>query len=153
MRVIVQRVRNAFVKVNSKKVGAIDSGLLLYVGFSRDDQIEDLDFVVNKIKYLRIFPDKDGIMNLDINSCGYKILSISQFTLYANISKGRRPSYEQAMSSEKARELYQIFNNKLREVGLIVETGLFQSEMRVEAINEGPITIIIDSKERKNEKH
>lgn len=149
MRVIVQRVKNAFVEVDSKKVGAIDYGLLIYAGFSKNDQIEDMDYVVNKIKFLRIFPDKDGIMNLDINSCGSKVLSISQFTLYADVSKGRRPSYEQAMSSEKAREFYQKFNEKMREIGLNVETGIFQSEMKVESINEGPITIIIDSKERK----
>ncbi|NLD79047.1 MAG: D-tyrosyl-tRNA(Tyr) deacylase [Mollicutes bacterium] len=153
MRAVVQRVRDASVEVDSKEVGAIDYGLLVYVGFNINDQIEDMDYVVNKIKFLRIFSDKDDIMNLDINSCGSKILSISQFTLYADVSKGRRPSYDQAMKSETANEYYQLFNKKLREAGLNVEEGIFQSEMKIKSINEGPITIIIDSKERKNEKN
>lgn len=146
MKVVIQRVKKSSVEVNGKIVGKIGNGLMLLVGFRTNDTIEDIKYIVKKIINLRIFDDENGIMNKNILDVDGKILSISQFTLYADTKKGNRPSYTKAMKSSDAKILYNEFNNQLMEY-VKVETGIFGSEMNVSLINNGPITIIIDSKE------
>jgi D-tyrosyl-tRNA(Tyr) deacylase len=153
MRVIIQRVSEACVKVDGNIVGKINEGLALLVGFTHDDTSDDLNYMVKKIKYIRLFDDENGIMNIDICNSGGSILSISQFTLYADASKGRRPSYDRAMKYDQANILYHKFNDLLREDGLTVEEGIFGGDMKVSLINDGPVTIIIDSKEGCYEKN
>jgi D-tyrosyl-tRNA(Tyr) deacylase len=152
MRVIIQRVLSSSVLVDEKQVGKIDKGFLILVGFTHDDTASDLAYIVKKIKFMRLFDDDNGIMNVDINNSEASILSISQFTLYANVTKGRRPSYDKAMKYENAREFYHKFNDMLRDEGLKVEEGIFGADMKVSLINDGPVTIIIDSKDGVNEK-
>jgi D-tyrosyl-tRNA(Tyr) deacylase len=153
MRVIIQRVSEACVKVDGNIVGKINEGLALLVGFTHDDTSDDLNYMVKKIKYIRLFDDENGIMNIDICNSGGSILSISQFKLYADASKGRRPSYDRAMKYDQANILYHKFNDLLREDGLTVEEGIFGGDMKVSLINDGPVTIIIDSKEGCYEKN
>jgi D-tyrosyl-tRNA(Tyr) deacylase len=153
MRIIIQRVSEASVTVDNNIVGSINQGFLLLVGFTHNDNIDDLKYTINKIKHIRLFDDENGIMNIDICNSGGSILSISQFTLYADASKGRRPSYDKAMKYDQANILYHKFNDLLREDGLTVEEGIFGSDMKVSLINDGPITIIIDSKEGCYEKN
>ncbi|MFA5407501.1 MAG: D-aminoacyl-tRNA deacylase [Bacilli bacterium] len=147
MRVIIQRVSSANVKVNDKVVGSINQGFVLLVGFTNNDTIDDLSHMVKKIKFIRLFDDNNGIMNVDINDRGGSLLSISQFTLYADTTKGHRPSYHKAMKYNEAESLYNQFNSMLIAEGLRVEKGLFGGDMKVSLINDGPITIILDSKE------
>jgi len=147
MRVIIQRVSEASVRVDNNIVGSINQGFVLLVGFTHDDNIDDLNFMIKKIKFIRLFDDDNGIMNIDINDIGGSILSISQFTLYADASRGRRPSYTNAMKYNEAEELYNHFNNMLIDEGFKVEKGVFGGDMKVSLINDGPITIILDSKE------
>lgn len=147
MRVIVQRSKNSNVVIENKVYGEINSGLVVLVGFTEGDNLSDIEYIVKKIVNLRIFDDDAGIMNKSILDTNGEILSISQFTLYANTKKGNRPSYIDALSSEKAIKLYDQFNNMLRE-HLTVKTGVFGAEMEVNIINDGPITIFIDSKNR-----
>lgn len=147
MRVVIQRVSEANVKVDNQIIGSINKGLVLLVGFTHDDNIDDLTYIINKIKFMRLFDDENGIMNIDINNIDGSILSISQFTLYANTTKGRRPSYDKAMKYDEAERLYNTFNKMLEEEGLKVEKGLFGGDMKVSLINDGPVTIILDSKE------
>ncbi len=144
MRVIVQRSKHSSVTVANKVVGEIDSGLVVLVGFTQTDTQADVDYIVKKIVNLRIFDDENGIMNRSIIDVKKSILSISQFTLYANTKKGNRPSYIEALGSEAARELYEKFNKGLQE-HVPVATGIFQADMLVKIENDGPITIIIDS--------
>src|SRR5574344_441632 len=146
MRVVVQRSKNAKVLVNNKKVGSINLGLVVLVGFTYDDSIKDIDYIIKKILNLRIFDDESGIMNKSVLDVGGSILSISQFTLYADTKKGNRPSYIKALKSEDAIGLYDLFNNKLKEY-IHVETGIFGSDMQVSFTNDGPITIVIESRE------
>ncbi|HHT38645.1 MAG TPA: D-tyrosyl-tRNA(Tyr) deacylase [Mollicutes bacterium] len=153
MRVIIQRVSEASVTVDNKIVGQIDKGFVLLVGFTHGDTIEDLNYIVKKIKFIRLFDDENGIMNVDINNSGGSILSISQFTLHANTSKGRRPSYDMAMKYDESKALYEKFNELLRSEGLKVQEGVFGADMKVSLINDGPVTIIIDSKEGCYEKN
>ena len=148
MRVLIQRCKNGFCDVDGKRVGSIDKGLVLLVGFTDGDSKETIDWMVNKICNLRIFPDKDGIMNLSILDVEEKVLSISQFTLYADTKKGNRPSYVNAMKASDAKSMYELFNQKLRENNIEVQTGIFQAEMDCTIRNDGPVTIIIDSKVR-----
>lgn len=143
MKIVVQRVKNAFVEVNNKKVGIIDKGLMLLVSFKTNDTEDLLDYMVNKILKLRIFDDDNGIMNKSIQDINGEILSISQFTLYGDVKKSNRPSYSNSMSSKEAKELYDKFNKKL-ESYVKVETGIFGSEMEVGLINDGPVTIIVE---------
>ena len=143
MRVLIQRCKNGFCDVDGKRVGSIDKGLVLLVGFTDGDSKETIDWMVNKICNLRIFPDKDGVMNLSILDVEEKVLSISQFTLYADTKKGNRPSYVKALKGEEAIKLYEIFNEKLKE-NVLVETGVFGADMQVELINMGPTTIILE---------
>ena len=143
MKVVVQRAKNAKVKVNNEVVGAIDKGLVLLVGFTEGDSITEIDWMINKVINLRIFDDNSGIMNLSVKDVNGKILSVSQFTLYADAKKGNRPSYIKAMNNTKAKEMYELFNKKLSEY-IEVETGIFREYMQVEFINDGPITIILE---------
>lgn len=144
MKVVVQRVQNANVTVRDKKVGEIKKGLLLLVGFTQNETQENIDWMVKKITNLRIFDDQDGIMNISIKDIKGEILSVSQFTLYADSKKGNRPSYIKALNGEEAIILYNKFNKKLKETGLKVEEGIFGEDMQVSLTNDGPITIILE---------
>ncbi|MBE6160580.1 MAG: D-tyrosyl-tRNA(Tyr) deacylase [Lactobacillales bacterium] len=151
MKVLVQRSLNSSVSVDNKIVGKIDNGLVLLVGFTYADTIEDIKYLVKKVINLRIFDDENGIMNKSIIDVGGSILSISQFTLYADTKKGNRPSYINALNGEEATKLYDLFNEELRNNDIKVETGIFGSDMKVSIINDGPVTIILESR-NKNEK-
>ena len=144
MRIVVQRTKKSSVKVNSKIVGAIDNGLTLLVAFTDTDTSKEIDYMVDKVINLRIFDDDNGVMNKSLLDIGGSILSVSQFTLYGDASKGRRPSYVKALSGDKATILYDEFNNKLKEKNIHVETGIFGAEMEVLLINDGPITILLE---------
>ena len=145
MKVIVQRVDNASVSIDNNVVGSVDKGFMLLVGFTHDDDIKDIEYMVRKVINLRIFDDENGVMNKSIIEINGSILSISQFTLYADTKKGNRPSYVNAMKGELSTVLYDKFNELLSE-HVKVETGIFGSEMKVSLINDGPVTIILDSK-------
>ena len=147
MRVIVQRSLNSSVMVNNNVVGAINKGYVLLVGFTHNDTINDIEYMVNKILNLRIFEDSNNKMNLSILDIGGSILSISQFTLYGDARKGNRPSFIDAMNSEEAYKLYNIFNNLLSE-RIHVETGIFGADMKVSICNDGPVTILLESGDR-----
>ena len=144
MKIVLQRSKEAKVEVNNEIVVRIDYGLVLLVGFTHNDTEKEIDYMVDKVINLRIFDDENGIMNKSLLDINGSILSISQFTLYADSRKGRRPSYVNALSSDKAKELYEIFNNKLKEQNINVETGIFQADMKVSLINDGPVTIILE---------
>lgn len=149
LRVIVQRAKKARVVVNNQVVGAIDHGLMILVGVTHEDADEDIDYIADKLVNLRIFEDLEGKMNLSLLDVGGSILSISQFTLYADTSKGRRPSYIDAARPEQAEKLYDRLNEVIREKGVAVETGVFGAMMDVEFTNAGPVTIILESESRK----
>ena len=144
MKVLVQRVTSANVKVNNKVVGEINKGLLLFVGFTQSDTTKEIDYMVDKVINLRIFDDENGVMNKSLLDTEGSILSVSQFTLYADSSKGRRPSYINALNGDKAIVLYDEFNKKLKEKNVKVEAGIFGAYMQVELINDGPITIMLE---------
>ena len=146
MRVIIQRSKKSSVSIDSNIYNEIDSGLVLLVGFTDGDNSTDIDYMVKKIVNLRIFDDENGVMNKSILDVGGEILSISQFTLYANAKKGNRPSYIKALSSDLATKLYDEFNKKLN-LYVKTKTGVFGADMLVSITNDGPVTIIIDSKE------
>ncbi len=143
MKVVVQRVLESSVKVEGKIVGKIDNGYMLLVSFTYGDNIEKIDYMIKKILNLRIFDDDNGIMNKSILDVQGSVLSISQFTLYADTSKGNRPSYIKALKSEDAKTLYDNFNKRLSKF-IKVETGVFGGDMKVSLINDGPVTIIIE---------
>lgn len=146
MRVIVQRTTNATVRISGEVVGHIEKGFMLLVGITHSDTQEDADYIAKKVAQLRVFEDTDSKMNLSINDIGGAILSISQFTLYGDVRHGNRPSFIQAARPEQALPLYKYFNTRLRtEYGLHVETGRFGADMQVEFVNDGPVTIILDS--------
>lgn len=144
MKVVVQRSLKASVSVHDRIVGNIDSGLVVLVGFNNDDTEEKILVLVEKLINLRIFDDENGIMNKSLIDIGGSILSISQFTLYANTEKGRRPSYKDAMAGVLAQKLYEEFNSCLRNNEIKVETGIFGEEMLVTLTNDGPVTIIME---------
>ena len=146
MKVVVQRVSSAAVRVDKKEVGKIGNGLLLLVGIAEKDSETDVQFVANKCSDLRIFQDEDGKMNRSVLDVGGEILAISQFTLLGDTRKGRRPSFIDAANPEKAEKYYNIFNQILINRGLHVETGVFGAMMDVELTNAGPVTLIVDSK-------
>lgn len=146
MRAVVQRVTEARVTVENKEVGAIKKGMTVLLGVEDGDAEKDAEYIADKIAGLRIFDDEAGVMNLSAVDIGGEILSISQFTLLADARKGKRPSYIRAARPEEARTLYEYFNKRLEEKGLKVETGIFQAEMLVEIHNDGPVTILLDSK-------
>ena len=145
MRVLVQRSLNSKVTVSGKVTGQIDKGLVLLVGFTEGDSEKEIDYLVNKTLNLRIFDDENGVMNKSLLDVGGSILSISQFTLYAETNKGKRPSYVKALGSEEASKLYDLFNEKLRE-HVRVEKGIFGADMLVSIQNDGPITILLESR-------
>lgn len=143
MRVLVQRALSSSVTVNNEVIGRIDKGAVLLVGFTEGDNSDTIDYMVNKVLNLRIYDDSNGVMNKSILDVGGSILSISQFTLYANSKKGNRPSYINALNGEKAISLYEEFNNKLSRY-ICVETGKFGADMLVDIKNDGPVTIMLE---------
>jgi len=149
MKIVLQRVREARVVVEGQVVGNIQRGLCLLVGVEKGDKEIEADYLARKVVELRIFPDANQKMNLSLKEIDGDILAISQFTLTASLKKGRRPSFEQAESPERAAELFNYFLQKLKEQQVKVETGIFQAMMDVYLINEGPVTFILDSKEKK----
>ncbi len=145
MRILVQRVKNASVTIDGQLFSQIKQGYLLLVGFSNNDDENIVELMTQKLLNLRICDDSDGKMNLSIIDTKGELLSVSQFTLYADASKGRRPSFIEACNPERAVQLYDYFNDNLRKSGLKVETGKFRAEMDVQLVNSGPITIMLDS--------
>ncbi|UJF28239.1 D-aminoacyl-tRNA deacylase [Planococcus sp. 107-1] len=146
MRVVLQRSKEASVTVDGEVTGSIQSGYVLLVGVTHEDTQKDVDYVAGKIAQLRLFEDEDGKMNRSILENGGDILSISQFTLYGDVKKGRRPSFIQAARPETAEPIWEAFNDALRNNGLKVETGVFGAMMDVELVNDGPVTIVVESK-------
>jgi len=146
MRAVVQRVSRASVKVGNELTGEIGRGLLVLLGVAREDTETDADYLAEKIAGLRIFEDDAGKMNLSVMDVGGAVLAVSQFTLFGDVRRGKRPSFDEAARSERARELYEYFVGRMREAGLRCETGRFQGMMEVELINSGPVTILVDSK-------
>ena len=147
MKLVVQVVKEARVLVDSEIVGSINKGYLILVGFKQDDNIDVVKKLAKKVHDLRIFADENDKLNLSIVDVGGEILSVSQFTLYADVTKGRRPSFSESAPAVSAKELYESFNQELRNYGLEVSTGIFQAQMEVELINDGPLTIIFDSED------
>jgi D-tyrosyl-tRNA(Tyr) deacylase len=143
----VQRSKAASVNVDGKRIGQIERGLVLLVGLTHEDGEADVRWMADKISGLRIFEDEQGKMNFSVLDIGGEILSVSQFTLYGDCRKGRRPNFMAAAAPERAEGLYESFNARLRETGLKVETGRFGAMMDVELVNWGPVTLILDSKQ------
>lgn len=146
MRAVIQRVTRASVRVEGEIISQINKGFLVFLGVGQEDSKEDMDYLVDKISNLRIFEDAEGKMNLSIKDIQGELLVVSQFTLYGDCRRGRRPSFSSAAHPTTANELYLDTCEKLREKGLIVQTGQFAADMAVELINDGPVTIILDSK-------
>lgn len=144
MRVVLQRVKRSSVKVDNSIVGQIDKGILLFVGIHKDDTPDIAEFVASKCVGLRIFPDKEDKMNLSLKEVGGGVLVVSQFTLFADCSKGRRPSFIEAAPPEKGRELYNYFIELLKKEITIVQTGIFGAMMDIDLVNDGPLTLILD---------
>lgn len=149
MKIVVQRSLNASVSVDNKIVGKIDHGMVVLVGFTEGDTITDIEYLANKLVNLRIYTDENGKMNNSILDTKGQILSISQFTLYADTKKGNRPSYVNALESSQAEILYQKWNEALKTKIEVVETGIFGADMQVSLINDGPVTIILESRDKK----
>src|ERR1035438_7599130 len=150
MRLVIQRVREARVTVNDGTTGSIRTGLLVFLGVARTDTVEDADYLTGKLLGLRIFPDEDGKMNRNVQEAGGSLLIVSQFTLYGDCRRGRRPSFDQAAPPEQAQDLYNYFVESAKRGLVPVETGVFQATMQVHIGNDGPVTILIDSAERAN---
>ncbi|MGM0218101.1 D-aminoacyl-tRNA deacylase [Enterococcus sp. AZ126] len=148
MRAVIQRVTQAEVKINQKSVGKINRGFMILLGIHESDNLDDVTYLVRKISKLRVFEDNAGKMNLSIEEAKGSILSVSQFTLYADTKKGNRPSFTEAARPEVAIPLYELFNKQLKGLGILVETGEFGADMAVSLINDGPVTIIIDTKDK-----
>ena len=146
MRAVVQRVTQARVDVAGETAGEIDAGLLVLLGVARDDASEDADYLAEKVANLRVFDDGAGKMNRSLLDTGGAMLVVSQFTLYGDVRRGRRPSYTDAAEPDKANALYGHFVERVRRLGIEVETGVFQAMMKVSLINDGPVTILLDSK-------
>lgn len=145
MRAVLQRVSHASVTVDGKITGQIERGLLVLLGVGQNDAESDADYLAEKIAGLRIFEDENEKMNLSVQDIGGAVLAVSQFTLYGDARKGRRPSFDAAARPERAKELYEHFVGQVRAKGLRCETGVFQAMMKVELVNEGPVTILLDS--------
>ena len=146
MRVVIQRVLRASVTIDSRIVSNIGKGLLVYIGIGKNDTQADADWMTNKIISMRIFEDDAQKMNLSLKDVGGEILAVSQFTLYGDAVKGTRPSFSSAMAPAQANEMYRYFVNKLTESGVPVQEGVFAADMKVESINDGPVTIILEGK-------
>ena len=145
MRVLIQRVTEARVEVAGTVVAAIGPGLLVFVGIKEEDNEKTADYLSEKVVHLRIFDDEDGKLNLSALQINAEILVVSQFTLYGDCKKGRRPSYSAAMAPDKAKELYEIFVTYLEAFGLSVKSGVFQEKMQVSLVNDGPVTLLIEN--------
>ena len=146
MKVVLQRTKQASVTVNQEVTGSISHGYMLLVGITHEDTMKDVDYCARKVAEIRLFEDEDGKMNRSIHEVSGQILSVSQFTLYADTKKGRRPSFVNAARPDIAKPLWDAFNDALRAYGLHVETGIFGANMDVALVNDGPVTIIIESK-------
>ena len=144
MKIILQKVKKASVSVDNKIVGNIDKGYCLLVGVHKESTEEDARYLAKKIAQARLFEDENDKINLGLKDVGGSILSVSQFTLYADTKKGNRPSFTSAAGAEKANELYEKFNEYLKEEGITVETGIFQTMMEVNIVNDGPVTIVYE---------
>ena len=147
MKVVLQRVSQASVTIKEQVVGQINKGFLLLVGICDDDTEADLDYLVKKISQLRVFEDEAGKMNLALGQVNGAILSVSQFTLYASTKKGNRPSFTGAGQPDYAQKMYHLFNQKLAATGITVETGEFGADMQVALVNNGPVTILFDTRD------
>ena len=144
MKIILQKVKKASVSVDNKVVGSIDKGYCLLVGVHKESTEEDAKYLAKKVAQARLFEDENDKINMSLKDVGGSILSVSQFTLYADTKKGNRPSFTNAAGAEKANELYEKFNKFLREEGVTVETGIFQTMMEVNIVNDGPVTIVYE---------
>ena len=147
MRIVLTTVLSASVTIDNQVVGQIGRGFCLLVGFTHEDNQEIVDKMIDKMLSLRVFPDENGLTNLSIYDIKGEILSVSQFTLYADLAKGRRPSFINAMKPDEAKELYAYFNEQVKAKYGAVETGVFGADMKVSSVNDGPFTIILDSEE------
>jgi D-tyrosyl-tRNA(Tyr) deacylase len=147
MRIVLQRVNRAQVDVGAETVGAIGPGLLILIGVTHRDTSEDADYLATKVIHLRIFPDEAGRMNRSLVDAGGSVLVVSQFTLYGDCRKGRRPGFDAAAAPEQARELYEYFVQRLKLHHVNVATGVFQADMEVTLVNDGPVTFVLDSPE------
>ncbi|MGM0445485.1 MAG: D-aminoacyl-tRNA deacylase [Bacillota bacterium] len=145
MRAVVQRVKNSVVKVDDNIIGSIKSGLLVFLGIGNNDGMDDIDYLIDKIVNLRVFEDQEGKMNLSALDLKKDIMIVSQFTLYGDCRKGRRPSFFNAAPPDKAERLYDVFVNKIKDFDLKVATGEFQAMMDIDLINDGPVTLLLDS--------
>ena len=147
MRIVLTTVLSASVTIDNVVVGKINRGFCVLVGFNHDDTKETVDKMIDKMLGLRVFPDENGLTNLSIYDIKGEILSVSQFTLYADLAKGRRPSFVNAMKPDEAKALYGYFNEQIKAKYGAVETGVFGADMKVSSVNDGPFTVIMDSKE------
>ena len=147
MRIVLTTVLNASVTIDYEVVGKINRGFCVLVGFTHDDTKETVDKMIDKMLGLRVFPDENGLTNLSLYDIKGEILSVSQFTLYADLAKGRRPSFVNAMKPDDAKALYAYFNEQIKAKYGAVETGVFGADMKVSSVNDGPFTVIMDSKE------
>jgi D-tyrosyl-tRNA(Tyr) deacylase len=145
MRIVIQRVKQARVEVDGQVTGAIGPGLLVLLGVAKTDSERDAEYLVEKVLHLRIFPDSEGKMNRNVAEARGSLLVVSQFTIYGDCRKGRRPSFDLAASPQQAAVLYEYFVSTMRETGVPVETGVFQASMQVHLVNDGPVTLICDS--------
>lgn len=150
MKAVIQLANGASVSVNNSIVGEIDHGYVIFLGVTHDDTEEDASYLVNKLVHLRIMDDENGKMNFSLKDVSGKVLSISQFTLFADTRKGRRPNFLRAAKPDHANELYHYFNSLIQKHGIEVETGVFGEKMNVQLTNQGPVTMILDSKEQKD---
>ncbi len=148
MRVLIQRVTKASVFIEGREKASIGKGMLLFVGIGKGDTTEDIEYTSKKISRLRIFEDMNSKMNLSITQAGGQVLSVSQFTLYADTRKGNRPGFDHSAGPETARDLWLLLNSSLRDNGIEVKEGVFAAHMNVDLVNNGPVTIMIDSKNR-----
>lgn len=147
MKAVLQRVTHAEVVVDGKQVATISQGFLVLIGMGTGDTVRDLEVLAKKIVHLRVFSDQDGKMNLSLADVGGEILAVSQFTLYADCKKGRRPSFVQAMAPVQANQMFEQWVTLVREMGVPVQTGIFGADMNVSLCNQGPVTIVLDSTE------
>jgi D-aminoacyl-tRNA deacylase len=145
MRAVIQRVTSASVSVDGRISGAIALGFLVYLGVGRDDTDADIEYIARKIGSLRVFEDADGKMNLALDQVRGEVLLVSQFTLYGDVRKGNRPAFDAAAPPDQARAIYAALAAKLRDIGIAVAEGIFQADMRVESVNQGPVTILLES--------
>ena len=156
MKFVIQRVKSASVEVDKKIVGKINKGFLVFIGITHKDTTDIADYLIKKLINLRIFNDANDKMNLSLKDVDGEVLLVSQFTLYANCERGNRPEFIDAAKAEKAKELYEYINKECKKQLKIVETGIFRADMKVSLINDGPVTIIMDSDEiikEKRDKH